>query len=109
MFDKIGEWEKLQNDFCTEIHSKVKKLCGNSHMIVLDKPINTFGDYVAFRELAVCKGILMSHNANGWCDKPVQPYAGHYLYFMYINCAIERGKYHLEDNPIKDDNITICC
>jgi hypothetical protein len=109
MFKKMHAWQDLQNQLCLEIHSEIKKLVGNTHMIVLDKPIKTWGDYGEFRELAVCKGILMAHNANGWCDKPVQPYAGHHDYFMEINCALETGKYHLEDNPIQNDNITICC
>ena len=95
--------EKLQNDFCVKVHRELKELLGNDKMIVLDRPVKTYGDYESFTEIAVCDGILMSNNKNGWCDKPVQPYHAHFYYFFSIALKISSGEYKVVDNPIKND------
>ncbi len=108
MFERIHAWELEQASLCKEIHAEIKKICGNTHKIVFDKPIKVHGDYKEFKEVAVIDSILMSHNANGWCDKPIQPYHATWEAFMCMNCAIERGKYHLEDNEYKDHKVVVC-
>ena len=108
MFKKIHAWEHEQSEFCKEIHAEIKNLCGNTHKVVFDKPIEVYGDYKEFSEVAVIDGILMSRNANGWCDKPIQPYYANWEAFMCMNAAIERNKYHLDDNEFKDHKAVVC-
>jgi len=105
MFKKIHAWEQMQSEMCRTIHAELKALCGTDYKIVLDEPVETFGHYEKFSELAVISGVLMSHNADGWCDKPVQPYYANWKEFMCVNCAIERNRYHLEENDHKNDKL----
>lgn len=109
MLNYIHNVELEQSEWCREVHSAVKNLIGNDKMIVFDKPVNTYGQYGEFTQMAMCRGkILMCNSKIGWCDKPVQPYHGMFWHFMYIAEYIERGEYHLEDNPIKDRDCVVC-
>ena len=104
----IDQIEDNQNKFCRHLHTILKKILGEDKLMRFNKPIKAYGKYVEFDAIAVCRNILMCHSKIGWCDKPVQPYYGMYEHFMDIYFRIHRHEYTIEDNPIKDDKLTIC-
>lgn len=109
MLDYMHAVELKQTEWCMEVHSMVKNLIGLDKMIVFDRPVETYGQYGEFTQMAMCGGkILMCNSKIGWCDKPVQPYHGMFWHFMRIARYIEKGEYHLEDNPIKESNYAVC-
>lgn len=106
---RMHEIECEESDMCKEIHKQLKEICGNTHMIVFDKKIDVdFGVYGSFDAIAVCHNILMARCECGWCDKPIQPYYANKWYFCKMLSNVEKNRFHLDDNPIKDDKITIC-
>lgn len=108
-FKRMHEIECEESDMCKEIHKQLKEICGNTHMIVFDKKIDVdFGDYKSFDAVAVCGNVLMAHCENGWCDKPIQPFYANKWRFCAMLMRVEQNHFHLDDNPIKDDEITIC-
>lgn len=110
MLDYMHDVERTQANWCLEVHSAVKNLIGTEKMIVFDVPISTYGKYGKFTRMAMCGGkILMCDSELGWVDKPIQPYHGTFWHFMNIERAIEKGNYHLEDNPIKESTYDIVC
>lgn len=105
---KMHEVMRIENDLCKCIHREVKEICGKDKMIVFHRPINVdFGDYKQFDAVAVCGNILMARCANGWCDKPVQPYYAHVWNFGWMNTLLENGEYHFSENPIKDKKLVL--
>lgn len=106
--DLLREIELKQSEYCKVFHRKIKDIVGEDKMIVFKFPVTTYGNYVEFTEAAVCKNILLSHNRNGWCDKPVQPYSGMYDHYLQMADMLVHGQYELKDNPIKDHKLAIC-
>lgn len=105
----MHEVEQKENELCKRIHADAKELCGNDKMIVFDRRINVdFGKYGSFDAIAVCDGVLMARCENAWCDKPIQPYYANVWRFGWIQSHIEKGRYHIEDNPLLGKKYTIC-
>lgn len=115
-FDKNRSVQLKMGEFCKELTDHVKDLIGTDKRIVLFEPVKAYGDYVEITELA-CSDyfgtpMVLAKCANGWCDKPIQPYYANYERWVNIGCQLfssRRPATIVGDNPLKGEKLIITC
>lgn len=105
----------IQGKFCKEMTQYVKDLIGMDKHVVLNQPVKSYGDYVEITELACGllgkTPILMAKCANGWCDKPIQPYFAHYDQWVDIGYQLfyeRRAATIVDGNPLAGEKLVLC-